>query len=540
MRCKTTIILLLALSLGLQSIAQVRISGLKKISSTSGNLGTILPAYDFFGYQMANIGDLDGDGVQDIAVSSPGDNDGGSRHGAIYVLFMKNDGTVKSTHKISQTSGNLGIGLADGEQFGQSVTNIGDLDGDGVQDLAVGAVDHLGAFIGGVYILFMKRDGTVKRTTIIDQHTANFSSTATGHFGWNMVSPGDVDGDGIPDLAVGAPQDNDGGNNRGAVYIIFLKKDGTVKRYQKISSISGGFNGHFEDGCSFGYAMAKLGDIDGDGIPDMAVSAVNYPSQPSIVFILKLNTNGTVKTYSQIDNGPNGMNGVLSVTETFGSGITMINDINGDGTKDMVVGACHNNDGGAQRGAVYVLYLTEDFQVKDYDKFSGYITDSLKNVVQDGSFWGSSVIPLNNFNRMYPNTIGVAAVRDHDGNIQAGAFFVLFLKPLISNHLNPFYKPSGVYPLVDTSNSTKTIEDQCIDYKLFPNPSDGLLNIDFPCVQERSFIVFDAMGRRIVAFYDISEEKYKFNFSDFASGIYFVRIITDGHISTEKWVKQSL
>ncbi len=67
-------------------------------------------------------------------------------------------------------------------------------------------------------------------------------------FGSSVASLGDLDGDGVGDVAVGATDDDDGGENRGAVWILFLNPDGTVKSHQKISDTEGGFTGKLNDG----------------------------------------------------------------------------------------------------------------------------------------------------------------------------------------------------------------------------------------------------------------------------------------------------
>ena len=100
--------------------------------------GPTLTNGDQFGISVANIGDLDGDGVNDLAVGAPLDNEGGADRGAVHIIFMNTDGSVDSTVEINDSTTN-GPTLANDDQFGMSVANIGDLDGDGVNDLAVGA-----------------------------------------------------------------------------------------------------------------------------------------------------------------------------------------------------------------------------------------------------------------------------------------------------------------------------------------------------------------------------------------------------------------
>ena len=111
----------------------------KNVKIASGtNGGPTLADVDCFGSSVASLGDLDGDGVTDLAVGAGGDDTGGSDRGAVHVLFMNANGTVKSSVKIASGT-NGGPTLADFDHFGSSVASLGDLDGDGVTDLAVGA-----------------------------------------------------------------------------------------------------------------------------------------------------------------------------------------------------------------------------------------------------------------------------------------------------------------------------------------------------------------------------------------------------------------
>ena len=197
------------------------VDGEQKISNTAGGLSAVLDDDDQFGRSIAPLGDLDGDGVVDIAVGAH-DDDGGSNRGALHILFLNADGTVKSEQKISSTTGGLTAALDDGDWFGRSVTGLGDLDGDGIHDLAVGAIrdDDGGTNRGAVHILFLNADGTVRAEQKISDTAGGFTATLDDEdqLGEAVAGLGDLDGDGIPDLAVGAHFDDDGGTDRGAVY----------------------------------------------------------------------------------------------------------------------------------------------------------------------------------------------------------------------------------------------------------------------------------------------------------------------------------
>jgi len=249
----------------------------QKISDWQGGFTGILFSGDFFGASVASPGDLDGDGVQDLAVGAYRDDDGGANRGAVWILFLNTDGTVKSHQKISDTEGGFTGILGFEDHFGISVASLGDHDGDGVSDLAVGAFgdDDGGSGRGATWLLFLNTNGTVKSHQKISATEGGFHGILDDEdwFGMSVASLGDLDGDGVGDLGVGAYRDDDGGTDRGALWVLFLDTDGTVKSHQKISSTEGGFTGILNDSDFFGYSVASLGDLDGDGLTDLAVGA---------------------------------------------------------------------------------------------------------------------------------------------------------------------------------------------------------------------------------------------------------------------------
>jgi len=248
----------------------------KKISDTQGNFQGVLEDLDEFGRAIANLGDLDGDGVIDLAVGAIGDDDGGvDMKGAVWILFLKADGTVKKEQKISDTQGDfLGI-LGGGDIFGFALANLGDLDNDGVIELAVGCPkdDDGGVRKGAVWILFMKTSGKVKGFRKISDVGGIYGLQPGNEFGSAIAGLGDLDGDGVPDMAVGSILDDGGLTDQGAVWINFLKTDGSVKSKLKINDISGGFQGNLADGDWFGAALARMPDLDGNGKVELAVGA---------------------------------------------------------------------------------------------------------------------------------------------------------------------------------------------------------------------------------------------------------------------------
>ena len=405
----------------------------QKISDTQGGFTGVLSDFDSFGVSAASLGDLDADGVGDLAVGAYNDDDGGPDRGTVWILFLNTDGTVKFHQKISDTQGGFTGTLDHGDRFGSSVASLGDLDGDEAADLVVGA--HAdgdgGTHRGAVWVLFLNTDGTVKSHQKISDTQGGFTGELDNQdfFGGSVVSLGDLDGDGVGDLAVGAVGDTDGGANRGAVWILFLNADGTVKSHQKISATEGGFTGNLDDGDSFGTSLAALGDLDGDSVSDLGVGAPRDGDggfSRGAMWVLFLNPNGAVKTHQKISDTQGGFTGILDDDDLFGMSAASLGDLDGDGVGDLGVGAIWDDDGGLNRGAVWVLFLNTDGMVHSHQKISdteGGFTGTLDN---DDRF-GGSVASLGDLDADGVGELGVGARNDDDGGNGHGAVWVLFL-----------------------------------------------------------------------------------------------------------------
>ena len=411
-----------------------RVADEQKISDSVGGLAATVDDNDRFGRSVASIGDVDGDGVVDIAVGAHGDDDGGPDRGAVHILFLNPDGSVRAEQKISSTTGGMIGPLDDNDAFGMSATGIGDLDGDGIPDIVVGARldDDGGNNRGAVYVLFLNRNGTVRTERKISSTTGGLGPLSDDDsFGVSATGIGDLDGDGTRDVAVGAH--NDGVTNRGAVHVLFLRPDGTVRAQQKINDTQGGLVGNLDANDSFGYSVAGVGDLDVDGTPDLAVGAIGDGDGGSgggrgAVYVLFLDPGGTVKDEQKISSTQGGLSGPLDDNDVFGYSAAGVGDLDADGTPDLAIGAIGDGDGGGGRGAVYVLFLDPDGTVKDEQKISstrGGLTGPLDN---DDSF-GSSSTSLGDLDGDGSIDLAIGAFLDDDGGSDRGAVYVLFLEP---------------------------------------------------------------------------------------------------------------
>lgn len=208
---------------------------------------------------------------------------------------------------------------------------------------------------------------------------------------------GDVNGDGILDIVVGARSDDDGQTDAGAVYILFMNRDGTVQSNQKISMLEGGFTGTLNEGSFFGYGVAGIGDYNNDDIPDIAVTASSAPTNS--IFIIHLNRDGTVKDF--VRNG-----------NIDSQGLSAIGDLNGDGRTDLVACNSLSNQGGQQRGAIEILFFDESSQVMP------------EKTVAINSTQGGFGDGLQNNDRFGGREVALLGDLDNDGNkeLAIGAF----------------------------------------------------------------------------------------------------------------------
>jgi hypothetical protein len=248
-------------------------------------------------------------------------------------------------------------------------------------------------------------------------------------FGISLAAVGDVDGDGVPDLVVGARRDDSGGEHTGSVWVLFLDRDGTVREHTRIGAAD---LDALPPGTEFGQSVGALGDLDGDGVPDVAVGAfrdADGGTDRGAVWVLFLNRDGTVKAHQKISSTEGRFRGQLRDGDLFGSGMALMGDLRGDGTAALAVGARRDNDGGTDRGAVWLLFLNADGTVHAHQKISersGGFRGELRN---DDQF-GYSLATIGDLDGSGTPALAATAIFDNGRGENRGAVWILFLDAL--------------------------------------------------------------------------------------------------------------
>lgn len=333
-------------------------------------------ADDNAGISLANVGDVDGDGFDDLLIGADYSSAVESYAGAAYLVL----GPVNSSRSLSVADMIL-YGVESDGFLGSVVASVGDMSGDGVVDLAVGAMGEADG-TGAVYLFSGSERGEIDIDTYQAKLAGESLFDAAG--GIVVTGAGDVDGDGVSDLIIGMSFNN---GRRGAVYLVL----GPVSGSMNLSEADGKLTGE-DPSDHAGAALSSIDDVNGDGYGDFLVGA-NYN-----------NAGGTYAGAAYLVLGPVSDSGGLSDVETkltgekddlAGGSVAMLGDTNGDGESDCLIGAEGNGLAGRDAGVAYLVYgpvsgvvtLSEEagtFTGEDEEDAAGNVVAPADDVDNDG------------------------------------------------------------------------------------------------------------------------------------------------------------
>jgi hypothetical protein len=406
-------------------------------SFTQNDLGGEAAASDNRFGAAVTVADFDDDGFADLAVGAPGEDQGSANAaGAVDVLYGSPGGLSASGHQaLSQGGGGIQGSASAGDRFGAALA-AADLNGDGEDDLAIGAPgDSVGSTAaGGVNVIYGSGGGlTATGNQLWTQNSAGVLDASEGgdSFG-SAVAAGDLNGDGEADLAVGVPAESVGTKTgAGAVEVLYGSAGGVTSAGNQLwTQNSAGVLDAAEADDSFGAALAS-GDLDGDGRKDLAIGvpAENMGTtkpDAGAVNVLYGSAGGLSDAGNQYwtQNSADILDSAAS-GESFGAALTTA-DLNGDGEADLAAGVPGEGVGTLPSGgAVNVIYGSAARLNSTGNQLWTQNSGGVLDVAEDGDSFGDA-LAAGDVDRDGHADMAIGVPGESIGTAAAGALHLLY------------------------------------------------------------------------------------------------------------------